>query len=105
MFNNKCFCEKCNKIEEMKIIKKYETKEFNIGKIKYKKLYGICTICNSEVYSINLNNKNKKEISNKIREIENEKIIINLFGNKDIVNNENSDLIKKLINKNNKDNR
>lgn len=104
MFNNKCFCEKCNKIENIKIIQKYEVKEFNIGKIKYKKLYGICNVCNSEVYSISLNDLNKKEILNKLKELESEKILIKIF-NKKIIDTNDKDLIKKLINKNNKNNR
>ena len=54
MLDGKSFCEKCKKIQPIIIRRRKETKEFNIGKIIYNKLYGTCAICEEEVYSLEL---------------------------------------------------
>lgn len=79
MLENRCFCEKCNKIQNLKIDSCIESKEFNIGKVTYDKLYGKCSVCNNEVYSSELSKKNKKEINKKIKELEDEVTILKII--------------------------
>lgn len=79
MLENRCFCEKCNKIQNIKIDSYTEIKEFNIGKVAYNKLYGKCSVCNNEVYSSELSKKNKKEINKKIKELEDEVTILKII--------------------------
>lgn len=79
MLENRCFCEKCNKIQNLKIDSCIESKEFNIGKVTYDKLYGKCSVCNNEVYSYELSKKNKKEINKKIKELEDEVTILKII--------------------------
>lgn len=76
MLENKCFCEKCNKIQPIKVSSSIDSKEFNIGKISYNKLIGNCLICGDEVYSIELSKRNKIEIGKKIKELEEEMTIL-----------------------------
>lgn len=108
MLDSKCFCEKCKKIQPIIIRRRKETKEFNIGKIIYNKLYGTCAICEEEVYSLELSKKNKIEIEKKIKELEDEITILNIIedSNSGLLEIQESDkeLIKELekilINKN-----
>lgn len=79
MIENKCFCEKCRRIQPIIINSKIDTKEFNIGKISYNKLIGKCIICNEEVYSVELSKKNKTELSKKIKELEDEMTILKIM--------------------------
>ena len=79
MLDNKCFCEKCNKMQSIKVSSSIESKEFNIGKISYNKLTGNCLICGEEVYSIELSKKNKIEIGKKIKELEDEITILKII--------------------------
>jgi len=108
MLDNKCFCEKCKKIQQIIIRRKKESKEFNIGKITYNKLYGTCAICNEEVYSSKLSRKNKLELEKKIKELEDEITILKIIkdSNSGVLEIEESDkeflkeLEKIFINKN-----
>ncbi|MCI6693021.1 MULTISPECIES: hypothetical protein [unclassified Clostridium] len=108
MLDGKSFCEKCKKIQPIIIRRRKETKEFNIGKIIYNKLYGTCAICEEEVYSLELSKKNKIEIEKKIKELEDEITILNIIedSNSGLLEIQESDkeLIKELekilINKN-----
>lgn len=81
MLENKCFCEKCNKIQEIKVKSYTESKDFNIGKLTYEKLYGICMVCKNEVYSFELTNKNNITLSKKIKEFEDETTILRIIKN------------------------
>ncbi|VYT63954.1 hypothetical protein [Clostridium tertium] len=110
MLYNKCYCEKCRKIQKMIVNSKKATKDLNIGKIEYNKLYGTCEICGEEVYSIDLNKRNNIEIINKIKELEEEialmKIIDSIKVDKDELNIKNTkilDYIKESITNKNKD--
>lgn len=110
MLYNKCYCEKCKKIQRMKINSYIDSKDLNIGKIKYNKLYGTCEVCNEEVYSVDLYKKNNIEIINKIKNLEEEitikKIIDNIKVDKDelcIKNTQILDYIKEAITNKNKD--
>lgn len=102
MLDNKCFCEKCKKIQPIIIRRRKETKEFNIGKIIYNKLYGTCAICEEEVYSLELSKKNKIEIERKIKELEDEVTILKIIedSNSGLLEIQESDkeLIKELEN-------
>ena len=108
MLENKCFCEKCKKIQPIIVRRKKEFKEFNIGKITYNKLYGTCAICEEEVYSMELSKKNKVEIGKKIKELEDEKTILKIIEDSNAglleIQESDKDLIKEieniLINKN-----
>lgn len=108
MFNNKSFCENCNKFKYIKIENQIIEKEFNIGKIKYKKLIGFCIVCNNEVYSLDLAKKNKEELANKIKAMEEEIKMLKLiegartinFSN--LSNEEIEEEIEKMINRYNK---
>lgn len=108
MLNNKCFCENCNRFELIEIEKETIEKEFNIGKIEYEKLVGFCIVCGNEVYSLNLAKKNKEELANKIRVMEEKIRIIKLMeGTRTInfsnLNNEEIEQeIEKMINRYNK---
>ena len=108
MFNNKCFCEVCNKIETMRIEKETVVKEFNIGKIIYEKLIGICNCCNNKVYSLELAKKNKEELAIRLKEMEEEMKMLKLIqGAKTInfanlSNEEIEEEIEKMISKQNK---
>ena len=83
MLENRCFCEKCNKIQSIEVNSYMETKDFNIGKITYEKLYGNCSVCGSEVYSSDLSKKNKDKMNKKIKELEDEVTILKILkGNK-----------------------
>lgn len=53
MQQSRCFCEKCNKIQDIEVNSCKESKEFNIGKITYDKLYGKCLVCGNEVSPLN----------------------------------------------------
>lgn len=86
MFNNKCFCEVCNKFQEIRIDKEIIEKEFNIGKIKYEKLIGFCIICNNEVYSLELAKRNKEELTNRIKAMEEEIRMLKLIEGANIIN-------------------
>lgn len=86
MFNNKCFCEVCNKFEEIKIDRETIEKEFNIGKIKYEKLIGFCNSCNNEVYSLELAKKNKEELAGKIKDMEEEIKMLKLIEGASTIN-------------------
>ncbi|WP_300384479.1 hypothetical protein [Clostridium sp.] len=86
MFDNKCFCESCNKLELFKIKKDVVEKEFNIGKIRYEKLIGFCNVCNNEVYSLDLFKKNKKELESKIRAMEEEMKMLKLIEGAKTIN-------------------
>ena len=79
MVENRCYCEECKKIQTIIIKTKMCTKDFNIGTIEYNKLYGICSVCSEEVYSIELSKKNKIEISKKIKELEDEMTIFKII--------------------------
>jgi hypothetical protein len=79
MLENRCFCEKCKKIQQIKVSSVNENKDFNIGKITYNKLIGICDICGEEVYSLELSKKNKIELSKKIKELEDEVTILKII--------------------------
>lgn len=79
MLENKCFCEKCKKIQPIITRRKIDTKEFNIGKITYNKLYGACAICGEEVFSLELSRKNKIELGKKIKELEGEITILKII--------------------------
>lgn len=79
MLENRCFCEKCNKIQSIKVNSYMETKDFNIGKITYEKLYGSCSVCGSEVYSFDLSKKNRDKINKKIKELEDEVTILKIL--------------------------
>jgi len=70
MFENRCFCEKCNKIQPIYINKSSETVELNLGKMKYEKEIGFCCVCGEEVYSIDLAEKNKRTFNRKLKEFE-----------------------------------
>lgn len=110
MLENKCFCEKCKKIQPIITRRKKDIKEFNIGKITYNKLYGTCAICGSEVYSLELSNKNKIEMGKKIKELEDEITILKIIedSNSGVLEIEESDKefleeLEKIIIKKNKD--
>ncbi|WP_411167725.1 hypothetical protein ACH36K_11265 [Clostridium sp. MB05] len=79
MLENRCFCEKCNKIQSIEVNSYMETKDFNIGKITYEKLYGNCSVCGSEVYSSDLSKKNKDKLNKKIKELEDEVTILKIL--------------------------
>lgn len=79
MIENKCYCEKCKKIQKIKVSSITESKDFNIGKITYNKLIGNCSICGEEVYSLELSKKNKIELSKKIKELEDEVTILKII--------------------------
>lgn len=102
MLDSKCFCEKCKKIQPIIIRRRKETKEFNIGKIIYNKLYGTCAICEEEVYSLELSKKNKIELEKKIKELEDEITILSIIedSNSGLLEIQESDkeLIKELEN-------
>lgn len=102
MIDNKCFCEKCNKIQPIKISSKIERKDFNIGKISYNKLNGKCLICNSEVYSIELSKINKLEMEKKIKELEDEITILKIIENSKIsdltIEGKDKEILKELEN-------
>lgn len=76
---NRCFCEKCNKIQEIKENTCLDTKEFNVGKISYKKSYGTCRVCKTLVYSIYLSKKNTNRINKKLRELEQELMLLKVL--------------------------
>lgn len=107
---NRCFCEKCNKIQNIKVSSYKESKDFNIGKITYDKLYANCSVCDSEVYSLDLSKKNKSEINKKIKELEDEVTILRIIeGSKKgnlILENGDKELLNEiesiLLNKNKK---
>lgn len=102
MIENKCFCEKCKKIQYIKVIKSKDIKEFNIGKISYDKLKGLCLVCEEEVYSLELSKKNKIEINKKIKDLEEEVTILKIIkDNKSEVlkiNDNDEELLKELQN-------
>lgn len=102
MLEKKCFCEKCKKIQPIIIRRKKETKDFNIGKVTYNKLYGTCAVCEEEVYSFELSKKNKLELEKKIKELEDELTILKIIedSNSGILEIQESDkeLIKELEN-------
>ena len=102
MLDSKCFCEKCKKIQPIIIRRRKETKEFNIGKITYNKLYGTCVICEEEEYSLELSKKNKIELEKKIKELEDEITILSIIedSNSGLLEIQESDkeLIKELEN-------
>lgn len=110
MQQSRCFCEKCNKIQDIEVNSCKESKEFNIGKITYDKLYGKCLVCGNEVYSFELSKKNKSEINKKIKELEDEVTILRIIeGNKKgnlILENGDEELLNEiesiLLNKNKK---
>lgn len=79
MLENRCFCEKCKKIQQIKVSSIKENKEFNIGKVTYNKLKGICDVCGEEVYSLELSKKNKLELEKKIKELEDEVTILKII--------------------------
>lgn len=79
MQNSRCFCEKCNKIQDIEINSYKESKDFNIGTITYDKFYGKCSVCGNEVYSLELSKKNKNEINKKIKELEDEVTILRII--------------------------
>lgn len=79
MIENKCYCEKCKRIQQIKVSSITESKDFNIGKITYNKLMGNCSICGEEVYSLELSKKNKIELSKKIKELEDEVTILKII--------------------------
>ncbi|MGG7059701.1 hypothetical protein ACQPUY_00365 [Clostridium nigeriense] len=81
MIEDRCFCEKCRKIQPIRVISIKEHKDFNIGRITYKKLIGNCNICGGEVYSLELSKKNKIELSKKIKELEDEVTIFKIIEN------------------------
>ena len=102
MTENKCYCERCKRIQFIIVRQKKEIKEFNIGKINYNKLYGTCSICGEEVYSLDLSKKNRIEINKKIKELEDEIKILRIIedSNSGILDLEEDDrkLIKELEN-------
>ena len=108
MFNNKCFCENCNRIETIRIEKEIVVKEFNIGKIRYEKLIGICSYCDNKVYSLELAKKNKEELASRLNDVEEEMKMLKLIqGAKTInfanlSNEEIEEEIEKMISKHNK---
>ncbi|MDV4151365.1 hypothetical protein R0131_10985 [Clostridium sp. AL.422] len=79
MLENRCFCERCNKIQPIIVRRKKDIKELNIGRITYNKLYGTCAICENEVYSIELSKINKIEMGKKIKELEDEVTILKII--------------------------
>ncbi|MGG7143193.1 hypothetical protein ACQPVP_06970 [Clostridium nigeriense] len=81
MIEDRCFCEKCRKIQPIIVMSVTEHKDFNIGKISYKKLIGKCSICGVEVYSLELSEKNKIELNKKIKELEDEVTIFKIIEN------------------------
>ena len=87
MFNNKCFCENCNKIKPINVISNIEKKEYTIGIIQYESYYGECSVCKEKVYSYELTQKNeenkKKEINILQGSLKIEKIL-NSKLNKDV---------------------
>lgn len=57
MFNNRGFCEFCNKIQSIRIITSIEKKEYNLGSIEYEKYNGECSVCNKIIHSYELTKK------------------------------------------------
>lgn len=102
MLENKCFCEECNKIQEIKVKSYTESKDFNIGKITYEKLYGVCLSCGNEVYSVELSKKNKNELNKKIKELEDEVTILKIIksnkNKKIIIEKEDKKILKEIEN-------
>ncbi|NLL30711.1 MAG: hypothetical protein GX258_06620 [Clostridiales bacterium] len=70
MFNNRCFCETCNKIQPIYTKLSKETVELNLGKMDYEKETGFCCVCGEEVYSIDIAKKNKKTFNTRLKEFE-----------------------------------
>ncbi|GAB6170274.1 hypothetical protein JCM1393_27340 [Clostridium carnis] len=88
MFENREYCENCKKFEYFNVEEEIKSKDFNIGKIKYKCYKAICTECKSEIYSYVISKKNKDELNKAIKELEEEYSIIEMLkkvGNKKVV--------------------
>lgn len=67
MFNNREFCEYCNKIQPINIIKSIEKKEYTIGSVEYEKYIGECSCCNKRVYSYELNKKTEENRNKELK--------------------------------------
>lgn len=111
MFNNKEFCEYCNKIQSINIIKTIEKKEYTIGLVEYEKYIGKCSCCNNLVYSYELNKKTEKNREKELKILQSSIKIEKLLNGKlkkdiEIINFQEDDMeiLKKFLKDKNKRN-
>lgn len=111
MFNNKGFCEKCKKLQLINITIFNEKKSYTIGEIKFEKYVAHCSICNSKIYSYELNKKSEENRERELKNLQNSikiKKILNGELKKDITiinfNEEDIETIKKILKDKNKRN-
>lgn len=111
MFNNRGFCEYCNKINSINIIKSIEKKEYTIGLIEYEKYIGECSCCNKIIYSYELNRKTDENRNKELKILQSSIKIEKMLSGKlkkdiEIINFEENDLetLKKFLKDKNKRN-
>mgnify|MGYP006354132855 CR=1 FL=1 len=88
MFKNREFCEYCNKIQPINIVKSIEKKEYTIGLVEYEKYIGECSCCNKRVYSYELNKKTDENRNKELKILQSsikiEKILTEMQNKNDL---------------------